>query len=53
MTGVGFVELEGGPFPEKRWSDLPVVILSWWADALIQVEVPTRREVQWDFHFIT
>lgn len=49
VTGVIFLELHDGAFPERGWSDFPVIILGWWADALLQLEVPTRREVQWRF----
>ena len=49
VTGVIFLELHGGAFPAKDWSDFPVIILGWWIDAWLQLEVPTRREVQWRF----
>jgi len=49
VTGVIFLELEGSAFPERGWSDFPVIILCWWTDAWLQLEVPTRREVQWRF----
>lgn len=49
VAGVIYVELESGAFPETGWSDFPVIILSWWAEALAQLERPTRREVQWRF----
>lgn len=49
MTGVIFLELPDGAFPGTGWSDFPVIILGWWANALVQLEVPTRREVQWRF----
>lgn len=49
VTGVIFLELQDGAFPERGWSDFPVIILGWWIDALLQLEVPTRREVQWRF----
>jgi len=41
--------LHEGAFPGRGWSDFPVIILGWWADALFQLEGPTRREVQWLF----
>jgi hypothetical protein len=33
---IGRVFLRGatGSFPEERWSDFPVVVLSWWIDGL-------------------
>ena len=49
VTGVIYVKLESGAFPERGWSDFPVIILSWWTEALLQLEVPTRREVLWRF----
>ncbi len=49
VTGVIFLELQDGAFPASGWSDFPVIILGWWADALLQLEVPERREVQWLF----
>jgi len=49
VTGVLFLELHDGAFPGKGWSDFPVIILGWWADALLQLEMPARREVQWRF----
>ena len=49
VTGVIFLRLEVGDFPEKNWSDFPVIILCWWIDAWLQLETPTRREVQWRF----
>lgn len=49
VTGVIYVELESGAFPAKGWSDFPVILLSWWTEALLQLEVPARREVQWRF----
>ena len=57
VTGVIFLELNGGAFPERGWTDFPVIILGWLSDALLQLEVPTRREVQWLFmdgpHLVT
>jgi len=49
VTGVIFLELYDGAFPGRGWSDFPVIILGWWADALLQLEVPKRRAVQWQF----
>ena len=49
VTEVIFLELEGSAFPERRWSDFPVIILGWWTHAWLQLEVPSRREVQWRF----
>src|SRR5712675_1597226 len=49
VTGVIYVELESSAFPAREWSDFPVIILGWWTEALLQLEVPTRREVKWRF----
>jgi len=49
VTGVIYVELASGAFPERGWSDFPVIVLGWWAEALFQLQVPTRREVLWRF----
>jgi len=49
VTGVICVELESGAFPDAGWSDFPVIILSWWVEALFQLETPTRLEVLWRF----
>ena len=49
VTGVIFLELRDAAFPERGWSDFPVIVLGWWADALLQLEVPTRREAKWLF----
>jgi hypothetical protein len=34
ITGVLFVELDGVAFPDARWNDFVVVVLSWWLEAL-------------------
>src|SRR5512143_2687887 len=49
VTGVIYVELDSGAFPEISWSDFPVIILTWWAEELRDLETPARREVQWQF----
>lgn len=49
VTGVIYVETASGAFPEAGWSDFPVIILGWWAEALLHLEAPTRREVFWRF----
>ena len=49
VTGVVFLELQDELFPEKGWSDFPVIILGWWTEAWLQLQVSTRREVQWRF----
>lgn len=50
VTGVIFLELQQGPFPEAGWSDFPVIILGWWIEAWLQLETsPKRSAVQWRF----
>lgn len=49
VTGGIHLELADGAFPEAGWSDFPVTILCWWADALLHLEGRTGREVQWRF----
>ncbi|NJK93325.1 MAG: hypothetical protein HC904_16855 [Blastochloris sp.] len=49
VTGVIFLNLGGQPYPENDWSDFPVIILGWWADALLQLEEPSRFKVRWQF----
>jgi len=49
VIGVIYVDLESGAFPEAGWSDFPVIILCRWAEALMQLETPMRREVIWQF----
>jgi hypothetical protein len=49
VTGVIYLELESGEFPERGWSDFPVIILGWWTEAFLQLEADNRGEVQWRF----
>ena len=49
VTGVIYVELVSGAFPETGWSDFPVIILGWWAEALLELERPMGRAVLWRF----
>ena len=49
VTGVIYLELESGQFLERGWSDFPVVILGWWTEAFLQLEINTRSDVQWRF----
>jgi hypothetical protein len=37
ITGVVFLQGPAGAFPDDRWSDFPVVILSWWIEGLTAV----------------
>ena len=34
MTGEIWMEFDAEPFPERRWNDFPVRIVSWWCTAL-------------------
>jgi hypothetical protein len=45
ITGVLFVVANGTAFPEKGWSDLPVVVLGWWARAVREVLHGAREGV--------
>lgn len=44
ITGEIFLEENGTFFPEERWNDFPVVILSWWLEALATVGVGAAVE---------
>ena len=37
VTGVICLELNSYFFPERQWSDFPVVILSWWAREILRM----------------
>jgi hypothetical protein len=37
ITGEIWLEIAGDVFPDKHWSDFPVIILSWWLDALFKL----------------
>ena len=37
ITGEIWLEVAGFGFPDRRWSDFPVVILGWWLDALFEL----------------
>jgi len=49
VTGVIDLDLDSGEFPERGWSDFPVIILGWWTEALLQLEAENINEVQWRF----
>lgn len=34
IAGIVYAEIEGGPFPERQWSDSVVVVLSSWIESL-------------------
>lgn len=38
VTGVIFLYVAGEAYPGKDWLDFPVIILGWWADALLRLE---------------
>jgi hypothetical protein len=46
ITGVVFLRGPAGGFPDDRWSDFPVVILSWWIEGLTAVAVGTASSFQ-------
>jgi hypothetical protein len=37
-TGTIWVEIGGRPFPERGWSDFPLVIVRWWLAAVRELE---------------
>jgi|GEM_PF-2205979 len=39
ITGEIWLDLDGFAFPAEHWTDFPVVILSWWMDALIPLRL--------------
>lgn len=45
VTGVIFLQLETGPYPEEGWSDFPVIILGWWTEAHLKIAKRAAREV--------
>jgi hypothetical protein len=44
ITGEIWLDLDGFSFPSKSWSDFPVIILSWWVDALALLRSEDRGE---------
>ncbi|WP_437905088.1 hypothetical protein WME95_43075 [Sorangium sp. So ce327] len=44
ITGEVFIEYAGTIFPEARWSDFPVVILSWWCQATMRLINGAKHE---------
>ena len=49
VTGLIFLELPPGAFPDELWWDFPVTLLKWWTDEWLQFLTPARRVVQWRF----
>jgi hypothetical protein len=49
ITGIIFINLHDGPFPESGWTDLPIALLSMWTEALLQLEAPNRFNTDWYF----
>lgn len=37
ITGQLHATIDGEPFPEAQWNDFPVVVLTWWLDAISQL----------------
>lgn len=37
ITGEIWLDVAGFEFPEKNWSDFPIIILDWWLDALFEL----------------
>lgn len=43
ITGMVFIRGESACFPEKCWTDFPVVILNWWLDPVYRVREGKTR----------
>ena len=50
VTGVVAIRADGGTFPEVRWNDFPVVILSWWLEPVSRILQGTTRV--WECRFM-
>ena len=50
VTGVVAIRADGASFPEVRWSDFPVVILSWWLEPVSRILHGTT--CVWDCRFM-
>ncbi len=46
ITGILYLNFDGFCFPCERWSDFPVVITTWWLEALEKLERGFEREVK-------
>jgi hypothetical protein len=46
ITGVVYLRGPAGGFPDDRWSDFPVVILSWWIEGLTAVAAGRERSFE-------
>jgi hypothetical protein len=46
ITGVVFLRGPAGGFPDDRWSDFPVVILSWWIEGLTALAAGRERSFE-------
>jgi hypothetical protein len=40
---------DGKPFPGEAWFDLPVIILSWWAEAAVGLRLGRTRKAEFLF----
>jgi len=49
VTGEIWMEVDGVPFPEERWSDFPVVILSWWLGNVAELDAEVAESVCLEF----
>jgi hypothetical protein len=50
ITGVVAIRTDDAFFPEARWSDFPVVILSWWFEPVSRILAGTSRV--WECRFM-
>ncbi|HWM93395.1 MAG TPA: hypothetical protein VN493_21720 [Thermoanaerobaculia bacterium] len=46
ITGEIWLEVAGFAFPERRWSDFPVIILGWWLDALFKLWSGKKKRIE-------
>lgn len=49
ITGVLCFEFAGQCFPDERWSDFPVVITSWWLEAVANLQAHPKEEAIFRF----
>ena len=49
VTGVVRIWIAGVLFPEKQWSDFPIIILSWWLKPVPQIQLGAARDWEWLF----
>lgn len=50
ITGVVTIRVGSAAFPEARWNDFPVVVLSWWFEPVSRILASTSRV--WECRFM-